>query len=291
MKITNKYGLPETLVKAVERPTYSKGASHMSVTGLLNSPRIVQLREKYDHLIEQDVTELIPSLWGTAMHYILEQGKVPGHIVEERIFAELDGWSVSGAIDLQIESDKGIEINDYKNVGSWAVMNEKKEWEEQLNCYAWLVEYVKKAPVHKLAIIAIVRDWNKREAQTKEGYPEARAVVIPIKLWTMEQRELFIRSKIHIHSEAKFATDATEVLQYCTAEEMWERPTVYAVKKDGNQRAKSLHDVLEDAEEEVKKLGKGYVLETRKGRRVRCEEYCQVAPYCDQYKAYLEENQ
>jgi hypothetical protein len=79
------------------------------------------------------------------MHYILEQGKVPGHIVEERLFAELDGWSVSGAIDLQIESDKGIEINDYKNVGSWAVMNEKKEWEEQLNCYAWLVEYVKKA--------------------------------------------------------------------------------------------------------------------------------------------------
>ena len=77
----------------------------MSVTGLLTSPRIVQLREKYDHLIEQDVTELIPSLWGTAMHYILEQGKVPGHIVEERIFAELDGWSVSGAIDLQIESD------------------------------------------------------------------------------------------------------------------------------------------------------------------------------------------
>jgi hypothetical protein len=72
---------------------------------------------------------------------------------------------------------------------------------------------------------------------------------------------------------------------------MWERPTVYAVKKDGNQRAKSLHDVLEDAEEEVKKLGKGYVLETRKGRRVRCEEYCQVAPYCDQYKSYLEENQ
>lgn len=287
MRITNKFNLPETIVKAVERPTYSKGKSHMSITGLLNSPRIEQLRAKYDSEIEVDVTDLIPSLWGTAMHYILEQGKVPGHIVEERIHATFDGWFISGAVDLQIVTDEGIEINDYKNVGAWAVMNEKKEWEEQLNCYAWLVETAKQIPVHKLAIVAIVRDWNARDAKTRQGYPEARGVVLPIRLWSMEEREEFIRRRIHEHSEGLFATDANEVLPLCTPAEMWEKPTMYAVKKEGAKRATSVHEQLEEAEEALEKAGKGYTLEIREGDRTRCSQYCPVNKFCDQYQDYL----
>ena len=39
MKLTNKYGLPQTLVNVLERPTYSKGKANLSVTQLLNSPK------------------------------------------------------------------------------------------------------------------------------------------------------------------------------------------------------------------------------------------------------------
>ena len=42
MKVTNKYNLPQTIVNVLNRPTYTKGKAHLSVTEALSSPRIVQ---------------------------------------------------------------------------------------------------------------------------------------------------------------------------------------------------------------------------------------------------------
>jgi hypothetical protein len=288
MKLTNKYNLPQTFVNVVERPTYTKGKAHISATELLNSPRIVQLRAKYDDQITTDVSDMVWSIIGTAIHGVLEQGKDANHIVEQRLHEVLDGWHISGAIDLQIVHDDGIEINDYKNVGVWSVMNEKIEWEQQLNIYAWLVEKVKKTPVIKLAIVALVRDFNNRD-KNRQGYPECPIVTIPVNLWPMEKREEFIRSRIHLHSEALFATETGEVLPLCTPSEMWEKPTTYAVKKEGAARAKSVHADKEEAEEALEKAGKGYILEVREGDRTRCSNFCLASEFCDQYQAYLEE--
>ena len=289
MRITNKYGLPQTFVNVVQRPTYTKGKAHISATGLLNSPRIVQLTNAHYDDIEVDVADMIYSVYGTAIHGVLEQGADANHVVEQRLHAELDGWHISGAIDLQIVQEDGIEINDYKNVSVWSVMNEKKEWEEQLNIYAWLVEKLKQAPITKLAIVAIIRDWSRREAKTRQGYPQSQVVVIDVKLWSLEERETFIRNRIHIHSEGLFATDAKEELPLCTPAEMWEKPTTYAVKKEGASRAKSVHGVLEEAEDALEKAGKGYTLEVREGDRTRCSNFCQVAPFCSQYQQYIKE--
>ena len=291
MIITNKHNLPQTFVNVANRPSYTKGKAHVSATELLNSPRIVQLKKKYDEQITVDVSDMIWSIIGTAIHGVLEQGKDENHIVEQRLHAELDGWHISGAIDLQIVHASGVEINDYKNVGVWSVINEKIEWEQQLNIYAWLVEHVKKTPVTNLAIIAIVRDWNSRDAETRQGYPQSQVVTIPVNLWSMEERETFIRNRIHVQSEGLFAMDTGEVLPLCSATEMWEKPTQYAVKKEGGVRAKSLHADKEEAEEALLKAGKGYILETREGDRTRCSRFCPVSKFCDQYSAYLEEKQ
>ena len=289
MKITNKYNLPQTFVNVAHKPAYTKGKAHVSATELLNSPRIVQLKKKYDDQITTDVSDMIWSIIGTAIHGVLEHGKDHNHIVEQRLHSILDGWHISGAIDLQIVRIDGIEINDYKNVGVWSVMNEKKEWEEQLNIYAWLVEIVKKAPVNKLAIIAIIRDWNRRDATTRQGYPQCQVVTIPVNLWSMEEREQFIRNRIHMQSEGLFAMETNDVLPLCTPAEMWEKPTTYAVKKEGAARAKSVHAEKEEAEEALEKAGKGFSIEVREGDRTRCSSFCPVSEFCDQYKAYQEE--
>jgi hypothetical protein len=288
MRITNKYNLPRTFVNVAERPAYSKGKAHVSATELLNSPRIVQLRKKYDAQLTTDVSDMIWSIIGTAIHGVLEQGKDANHIVEQRLHQVLDGWHISGAIDLQIVHDDGIEINDYKNVGVWSVMNPKPEWEQQLNIYAWLVEMVKKTPVIKLAIVAIIRDWSRNDVK-RQGYPQCNVITIPIKLWSMEEREQFIRDRIHVQSEGLFAMETNDVLPLCSPAEMWEKPTMYAVKKEGAARAKSVHAEKEAAEEALEKAGKGYFLEVREGGRTRCESFCPVSEFCDQYKAYLEE--
>ena len=289
MKLTNKFNLPQTFMNVAERPAYTKGKAHVSATELLNSPRIVQLKKKYDDQIETDVSDMVWSIIGTAIHGVLEHGKDANHIVEQRLHADLDGWHISGAIDLQIIHDDGVEIDDYKNVGVWSVMNEKAEWEQQLNIYAWLVETVKKTPVNKLAIIAIIRDWNRRDAKTRQGYPQCPVEVIPVTLWPMEQREQFIKDRIHFHSEGLFAMDMGEELPLCTPTEMWEKPTTYAVKKVDAVRAKSVHNDLEEAEEALLKAGKGFILEVREGDRTRCSSFCPVSKFCDQYKRYLEE--
>lgn len=291
MIITNKYNLPETLVNVVKRPQYSKGNAHLSVTEMMGSPKISILRKKYDAEIKVDVSEMLYSMAGTALHNILEKGADKNHIVEERLFAEFDGWNISGAIDLQIVTDAGIEINDYKNVGVWSVQNPKPEWEEQLNVYAWLVEKLKGAPITGLKIIAFLRDFSARESKIRANYPRSGVVAIDIPIWSMDKREEYIRERIRVHSEARFAEETGAVLPPCTSAEMWEKDPVYAVKKEGAVRAKSLHSSMEEAEEALEKLGKGFYIETRKGERTRCENFCQVNEFCEQYKLYLEEQQ
>ena len=98
MILTNKFGLPDTIVNVLKRPHYSKGDSHISVTELLSPPQIVQLRAKHDAEIEQDASEMVWSLFGTAVHNVLEHGKDDHHIVEERIFTDVDGWRISGQL-------------------------------------------------------------------------------------------------------------------------------------------------------------------------------------------------
>jgi len=289
MKLTNRNNLPEVFVNLLTRSTYSKGKAHLSATELLNSPQIVQLRRKHWDDIEEDVSDKIFALFGTAMHAILEHGKSDDSIVEERLHINIDGWNISGAIDLQEPNPSGISIKDYKTTGAWAVMHEKIDWEQQLNIYAYLVEKVKCIPVTDLAIVAIIRDWSRRDAQTKENYPEAPIKVIPINLWSLQEREDFIRERIQLHSNAYLSTEMDDDHMPCTPSEMWEKETVYAIRKIGGARAKSLHKTQEEAEEKLAELGKGYEIETRKGERTRCKEYCQVSKFCKQYQTYLEE--
>lgn len=287
MRLTNKYNLPQTFVNVLQRPTYSKGKAHRSVTQLINSPKIVALSEKFADELEEDVADMIWSLFGSAVHKVLEHGKDENHIIEQRIHSEIDGWHISGAVDLQIvNADGSISVRDYKTTSAWAVMNDKIEWEQQLNIYAWLIEREKKLPVRDLGIVAIIRDWSRREAGNREGYPEAPVKELPIKLWAPEERESYVLHRIAQHSACEFAIEAGETLPFCTPEEMWEKPTVYAVRKKGNVRAKSLHQSEAEAISTAEALGKDYEVEIRPGERTRCATFCAVNTYCQQWRDY-----
>lgn len=287
MKLTNKFNLPQTIVNVLKRPTYSRGKANISVTQLINSPKIVALSNKFYDELEEDVADMVWSMFGSAVHKVLEHGKDDNHVIEERIHVEVDGWHLSGAVDLQIKNDDGtVSIRDYKTTSAWAVMNDKIDWEWQLNVYAYLAEKAKGVTVRDLGIVAIIRDWSRREAGTKEGYPEAPIKELPIKLWPAEEREAFVMSRIAAHSAFEFAMEADESLPDCTPDQMWERPTVYAVRKVGNVRAKSLHESEEEAKAAAEKLGKGYEVEVRPGERVRCANFCPVSQYCQQWRDF-----
>ena len=290
MKLTNKFDLPDTFVRILARSNYTKGKAHLSVTELINSPRITQLRKVHYEQLEEDVADKIWAIFGTAIHAVLEHGKGDNQIVEQRLHANIDGYDISGPIDLQEVQPDGIAISDYKTTGAWAVMNEKKDWEEQLNIYAWLVEKVKKTPVTSLTIVAIIRDWSRRDAQVKEGYPEAPVKSLAIPLWDYETREAFVKERVKLHSDALFALETGDDLPVCTPSEMWEKPTYWAVLKVGGKRATAICNTEEEADAKIQELGKGYEIQVRPGERTRCANFCAVRDFCQQWKDYQGES-
>lgn len=281
MKITNKHRVPETLVALASREYYTKGAAQYSVTELLSPPRIRRLREQFHEKVEQDVTDMLWSMLGSALHVVMERGQTEGHITEERLFKEMDGVTISGQIDLQHERDGGVVITDYKFTSAWAVMADKPEWEEQLNVYRWLVETVKGNRVDALNICALIRDFSRHD--NREGYPAAPIQMISIPMWDLDKTEAFVRRRLDAHRDAKVAHEFGDALPECTPEERWQSETVYAVKREGRKTAIRVFKDLEEANQLAEKE-KGYV-ETRPGEPKRCTgNYCGVADWCSQYQ-------
>ena len=153
----------------------------------------------------------------------------------------------------------------------------------------WLVSRVKKMPIKSLHIVAILRDWSAREAQNKENYPQSPIATIDIPLWDQDKQEQYIKDRLSLHNEAYFATHAGGDMPECTAEDMWEKPTTYAVMKPGDARAKKVCTTAEEAEHLVVTKFPDHKVEVREGGRTRCESFCQVAPFCEQYQRYQRE--
>ena len=59
MKITNKFGMPKPFVDFARNDKYSKGKADISVTTLIDSPRIRILKERYHDKIEVDAVDMI----------------------------------------------------------------------------------------------------------------------------------------------------------------------------------------------------------------------------------------
>jgi hypothetical protein len=72
---------------------------------------------------------------------------------------------------------------------------------------------------------------------------------------------------------------------------MWEKPTVWAVRKIGGKRAHSTYDTPEKALSAVTELGDEYDIEVRPGERTRCANFCQVSTWCNQYQTYKKEQE
>lgn len=289
-KITNKYNLPQTLVNLAERDNYSRGNAHISVTELISSPKLrVMKRAKHNEIVT-DVSDMLWSLMGRAMHTVVEQGADSQHIAEERLYAMVSGWRLSGGIDLQIlghgaDGEQEVALADYKMTTAWAVMNEKAEWERQLNCYAYLIEKARGWTVTSLTINAIIRDWNRHEAARRDDYPPIPFAVLPQTLWSPQAREAYVIERMRIHQDAERAHDWGDPLPACTDEERWHKPGKLAVMKEGRVKALRLFEVNEREEaENYARENKGRV-EERPGQDTRCESYCPVAAWCEQHQS------
>ena len=287
MKLTNKYNLPETIVRAIENDDYSKGDAYLSVTQLINAPRIIQLRKKHWKDLVQDVSAQIWMLFGKAVHHILEQGGSNKEITEKRYQIEVLDWLISGQID-SYDLDGKI-LRDYKTCKAYALRPDphiyKEEWEQQENIYAYMMEEVEGVEIVGLEIVAFIRDWSAYQAEKSNSYPQAECEVIPVPKWSKQEAKEFIEERVRIHQEAVADQLMGRELPLCTAKERWQQPNKYVLKKEGSERAKRVLDSEAEAKASLLKEKEGYVIEVREGKASRCEgNYCNVAEFCSQYK-------
>ena len=297
MPVKNDLGLLEPIYKALAHDSYDSGGADITPTTWLDSPRIAQLKKAHKNDIEELVSKRAFSALGTGFHIVIENAIGEGVITEERIFWDHpDGSLISAAPDVQIPKADGTWIIvDYKVTPVYSAMYEiKPAWEQQLNSYSYLLKKAKNIEVSELYVLAMLRDWKSSEAGRAE-YPEAPIMQIPIPLWSFDDAQKYVDERISLHQEAAYSALIGEELPLCTSEEMWERPDKFAVMKSAShKRASRLLDSMEEAIEWAADPRNGmdskHLIDHRSGKRVRCEDWCEVAPFCSQYKEYSERN-
>ena len=292
MVITNNAGYPEALVKAVENASYSRGEGvDRSVTGLLSPPRQAALKEIHGHEIVEDVSDRTYALYGQLVHLLLERAGEQSRnaINEERLYAEVGGWTISGQTDTLTltEDQRSWIISDYKFVTAYKFKRSysgelvmPEEYEQQLNMYGHLLRE-NGFKVDGLKIVAIYRDWSKLEAKRDSNYPQLGAETHDVPLWSEDKARSFMEERVRLHQNAE--NDLPE----CTDDERWAKPDKYALMPNANSaRARKLFDSEIDASTwaAANKMKPGWVIDHRKGANVRCENYCVVSEWCEQFK-------
>jgi len=285
MPITNNHRLPDFVVDALTYDTYSRGESDISVTQLIDSPRVSLLQTEHADEIDRDAVDFLWSRFGTSVHEMFEKSVSDDeYVTEERLFHKIDDWTISGAIDLQHIHKDGIAVADYKVTSVWSVIFDKQEWHKQLNCYAWLVRKAKQAPVKSLSIVAILRDWNRRKSEESADYPESPITIVNIPMWSESDQDQYVFDRLNEHQLAYFQSVSGGDLPECSDEERWKKGDKYAVMGSGKRAIRVLNS-LEEAEEYSSALDQKTRVEHRVGESTRCiQNWCNVNEWCDQFQ-------
>lgn len=280
MQITNNSNLPEPLVRAVTRHPRESVPNRISVSELIQPAQIRALAKMHEASLTEDAGDRIWALLGTLLHGVLERNAkgMKDTISEEALEADFLGWTVVGHYDLSEMVLDGELLTDWKLTSVWSMKDGvKKEWEQQLNCYA---ELIRRAGRHvdQLQIVAIGRDWSKNKAKFDSTYPQQQVKVMAVPLWTQEETAEFVEDRVRLHQEA-----ANGAWPDCTDDERWARPTQWALMKKTQKKAIKLHGTKESAHEHLLSMIQGaYEVVERPGENVRCNSYCSVASYCQQ---------
>jgi len=291
MSHTNQHNMPTLLVKAIEAFVYpTLGPNEVSVTELEGPIRIAVLKRRYGDQVVEDVSDKLWALLGSATHAAIEKAEkmaslqvrgVTNVLSEERLgYLFLNGWTLVGHFDHWMKG----KLTDFKVTSVWSfILGDKPEWAYQLNDYAMMFhEYGYE--VTALEIVAILRDWNKRQSLQNEDYPPAPFQVKKIRLAPFVETRSRLEARIKLFVEQLATGD--DMLVPCTAEERWAKDDVWAVKKRGNKRAVpgGLFKNEDDAIACVGDENTTFEIEYRKGEDTRCLNYCPVNKWCSYWK-------
>jgi len=245
MYVIDTQGLPSAIVQAAMNDPYDAGECDISVTRLIQPPRLVRLVKLFGDQLQVEAADLVRTMLGQAVHALLERAEPVAAAAEQRLYCDCLGWRVGGKWDrLELDRPEGVVLQDYKCTSAWSLVGGSRstEWAEQLNLLAHLyrangLDNVL-GPLVGLEIVAILTDWRPSEAKRIPGYPGSRIVVQPQVMLEPSIAYAFMEGRVAMHQAAEHE------LPRCTPEDRW-----------WNEKQR---------------------------RFIRCEEYCPARSVCSQ---------
>lgn len=238
-------GLPEAVYQLILDDDYSREGADISVTQLIDSPRVRVLTKINDSRIVVKASTRLAATLGKAFHKAVEKATLKG-TPERRLSIGVNGWVLSGGMD---HYQDGV-ISDYKTANVfkavYAESGKIEEFENQLNVYAHILRS-NDFPVTNLKIFVLFKDWNRRGFSenfkkgkiwvpwSNQGYPVTHWAHFSVPLWTKERASQYVLERVLLHQAAD------EKLPLCSREEVW--------------------------------------------KGIRCKEYCPANLWCDQFES------
>jgi hypothetical protein len=294
MKITNKMNLPEPFLWAVQDDRYDPGSSDITGTSLIDSPRIRALRQKYGSAIEQDAADMVYAVFGSAVHDMLERAahnhNDGDYLVEERLYLEVLGWKLGCQLDLLHKS--AATLWDHKTTSTWEyIYGLKPERVNQINVYAYVAKQ-NGYDVQHGKILMLFKDWSPSKGLHTDNYPARPVMAVDVPMWSDEEQRQYIEDRVKLHQ------DAEKYLPECSDEERWAAGAGYALMKKGRKSAIKVEATEPELETYAIKKGlaevdpttgvvtfkKDHWVHYRKPEYKRCQNYCNVSDFCEQWK-------
>jgi hypothetical protein len=281
MKYTNKADLPRALFNMLAHDTYNRSGTKFdfSATTLIDAVQPKRLFKEHWKEIEEDVIDRLWSVFGTAVHAIMEEANAadPNIVCEKRFVHEIAGKIISAQIDTyDLETKR---LGDLKVTSAWKIVaKDFGKWEAQLNIQAALAR-MSGWPVEGLDVFVICRDFSRSRAR-EDNYPNLPIQIVEVPLWSEAKAEEYLLARIELHSGEEMAP--------CTDEDRWATQEKFAVMKKGRKSALRLLDTKEQALRYAAAqnlAASQFSIQHRPKVYTRCENFCAVANWCPQFNA------
>jgi hypothetical protein len=284
------------LVDAIKQHTkqYDSGDTDYSVTTLQDPPRIVQLEKRHGHKAPFDVQSNLASFMGTAIHEYFERMLQKEHPdlykTEVRYERMVFNRKVSGAFDLMMAEEELFDIKTTKPHNYY--FNDRKHWTAQQNIYRSLIFEHTGVKLRKLNIIFWGWVWSKFDMMKNRRYPRQQVVNISLPVWSIDRTNEYIENRVQTMIDSETMSDVD--LPYCTSEDYWGDPDVFAVHRTDRKNAlrlikttrKDAQDWMNTYQQESEVPVTKLYIENRPGKRKRCEDWCGINNYCNQWTDY-----
>ena len=284
MIITNKLNMPEAFVKAIQN-TRHNAEKCLSATTLLKGTKEIILTDRHFDEIEVDAADEVWSVFGTAVHTVLEHQEDEA-FKEESFSVDVLDYKVTGKVDRYDMKNETIE--DWKTASTWKVIyKDFDDWRKQGLIYAYLLKQ-SGLNVRHIRFVALLKDHSKTEAKRKPDYPQSPVYIYEFDVNPDELTGIEALIKAKVFEVSCNAEKSDDDIPGCTPSERWSSDPKYAVMKEGRKTAVKVCDTEEEAKAFIDELEKDkdkHFVEERKGVDKKCEDYCPCAAFCSYYKA------